>query len=168
MKRYKTFFPTCSGRRSAVGWSGFLSGTIFHAFRAGFFLSSKGPSFFWGKGSLLAGLLFKRKEAISHTIILRGGGRQSNLLFLQKEAKLSSVLWKCESEIALDSFEKRGFARNCHFLGTANFGYIQETHSRRVFPRVILFFSCNTLSSKCHTISAIHSKKRGVMEKIDW
>ena len=89
MKIYKTFFPTCSGRRSAVGWSGFLSGTIFHAFRAGFFLSSKGPSFFWGKGSsLLAGLLFKRKEAISHTIILRGGGRQSNLLFLQKEAKL--------------------------------------------------------------------------------
>ena len=29
----------------------------------------------------------------------------------------------CES--ARDSFEKKGFARNCHFQGTADLGYLE-------------------------------------------
>ena len=42
---------------------------------------------------------------------------------------------------------------------------VYTSHSRRVFPQIILFFSCNTLFSKCLTISATHSKKKRCDEK---
>ena len=37
----------------------------------------------------------------------------------------SVVFRESVRQIAQDSFEKKGFARNCHFQGTANLGYFE-------------------------------------------
>ena len=37
----------------------------------------------------------------------------------------SVVFRESVRQIAQDSFEKKGFARNCHFQGTANFGHLE-------------------------------------------
>ena len=88
MKTYKTFFPTCSGRRSAVGWSGFLSGAISHAFRAGFFSPLKGRHFSGEKAASLQVFYSKEKKpSVTQSYCVEEAGKATFYSF-QKEAKL--------------------------------------------------------------------------------